>query len=915
MAIQPILVTKIHIPPPGKALVNRGRLFQKLNQSLSPDTRLVLLSAPAGYGKTTLLSSWIRQKDASFLPVWLSLDFGDNDPMRFWSYLVSAIQAECRPDVNTMVGDKHPPIASGTPSFDESFLITLLNHLAQTNEETIIVLDDYHFIQEPVIHKNVWFLIERLPEHMHLAILTRSDPPFPIARLRGRGQVLEIRQEELCFQEEEAKAFLNECLSFPLAAEDIRLLHQKTEGWASGLQLAAASIQGHTDPQKVIRSFSGSSRFILDYLVGEVLENQPPTVRNFLLRTSVLEEFTASLCQFVMSTGIGEDEAFSLTDGQDMLRYLERTNLFIVALDEERTTFRYHHLFADLLQKQLNQISPELCLPLHRRASLWFEQHGWYERAINHAITGQDYRRAAALLSNNALYIWRMGEYATLSRLIQAIPAQYLEAAPQLYLTQALLFYSSGHLPETVALLEKVESRIAQGDLEQDVVYRLHRNTAILRTMLAAYRGDVEAAQSYLGLVEAYVSGDRQAWLSDYAITRSLVLLVQGEIGATIQQLLVAIQAGKEMGTPNSLLIAAPVLIWLYRNTGKTQQASDLLRQTFVDLKIYQIGETPIFNGIYIVQASLLLQQGDIDQAEAIITPTLRSCLQQHDITNVIAGWVMLAHCQVARRNYAAAEEALMQAQVTLQDHDIPVWKASEYSGLKAWTLIEQNKLEAAQALLLERNCSSQGQVTFLNQNEYFSLALLLIKQRHFPAADKVLKDLTDLIEHTDQFGLSVGLLILRALWYVQQKPTSGSQTFAEAEALRLLDLAMDQAVTYRRFEEWMDLDDALMPLLKRLAQRRLIPDPVRWRLGQPSKPEPTRQIVQLADASLVEPLSRRELEVLRLVGEGLSNKAIAERLHVTLQTVKFHTNQIYAKLQVSSRTQAIARAQSLGIL
>lgn len=905
MDSRPILITKIHIPHPGKALVNRDRLFQRLDQCLSPDNLLVLLSAPAGYGKTTLLSSWIRQKAASLLPVWLSLDSGDNDPVRFWSYMASAILSTCRG--STSITNRSSSAAIGAPSFDETFLITLLNELAQTDEEMIIVLDDYHFIQEPAIHKNVWFLIERLPERVHLVILTRSDPPFPIARLRGRGQVLEIRQEDLCFLEEEARTFLIECMDLPLAADDIRLLHQKTEGWASGLQLAAASIQGHVDPQKMIRSFSGSSRFILDYLVSEVLENQPSTVRDFLLRTSVLEVFTASLCQFITDDTGGEDGYPSAVNGQAMLRYLEKMNLFVVALDEERTTFRYHHLFADLLQKQLKQLYPELWLPLHRQASLWFEQQEWYERAINYAITGQDYRRAAALLSKNALRIWRLGEYATLIRLIQAIPAQYLDAEPQLYLTQALLHYSSGHLRETIALLEKVEWRIGQGDLEQGIIERLRRNGAILRTMLAAYQGDIETAQSYLALVEAYISGDRQLWLSDYAITRSLVLLIQGDIGATIQQLLLAIQTGKEMGTPNSLLIAAPVLIWLYRNTGKTQQANELLRQTFTDLKLFQMGETPIFNGIYVVQASLLLQQGDVEQAEAILNQTLQSCLQQHDVSNVIGAWIMLAHCQVAQRNLLAARDRLQQVEVILQDHDIPVWKASEYVGLKAWIFIRQNKFEAAQAFLLERNCSPDGVITFLTQNEYFALALLLIKQRHFQAADGVLDGLAGLIKRTEQFGLSVLLEILRALWWAEQDH--------EAEALRLLDSALDKSETYRRFQEWLDLDDVLVPVFNRLAQHRLIPEPVRRRLIHPAKTERIWQGDPLAASSLVEPLSRRELEVLRLVGEGLSNKEIAQQLHVTLQTVKFHTNQIYAKLQVNSRTQAVAKAQSLGIL
>ncbi|HLO31941.1 MAG TPA: hypothetical protein VK249_22520, partial [Anaerolineales bacterium] len=386
-----ILATKLFIPPPRAKIVLRPRLIERLNEGLSSGCKLTLISASAGFGKTTLVSEWVA---CCKRPVaWLSLDEGDNDVTRFLTYLVSALQT-IAPNIGAgVLGVLHA--SQPQPPLLESILTALINEIITTSDNFIFVLDDYHSIDSKPVDNALTFLLEHLPPQIHLVIATREDPPLPLARLRARGQLTELRALDLRFTPSEAAEFLNQLMGLNLSAEDITALETRTEGWIAGLQLAALSMQGQTDPASFIKSFTGSHHFILDYLVEEVLQRQPEHVRNFLLQTAILDRLSSLLC----------DAVTGQQDGKGMLEALERGNLFVIPLDDQRQWYRYHHLFAEVLQAHLQEAQPDRVSMLHLRASEWYEQNGLRSDAIRHALAAKDFEGAAGLIELSGLTI------------------------------------------------------------------------------------------------------------------------------------------------------------------------------------------------------------------------------------------------------------------------------------------------------------------------------------------------------------------------------------------------------------------------------------------------------------------------------------------------------------------------------
>ncbi|HSR32549.1 MAG TPA: hypothetical protein VLY63_18465, partial [Anaerolineae bacterium] len=401
---EPLLATKLHIPPARPNLVARPRLLERLDQGLA--TRLILLSAPAGFGKTTLLSTWLAGSPSS--ASWVSLDAGDNDPVRFLNYLICALRT-IGPGVGEMTRQL---LRSPQPASIASVLTLLINELATMAKDVVAVLDDYHLIDTPAVHDIIAFLLEHLPLRMHLVIATRVDPPLPLARLRARGHLSEIREGDLRFTTEETTDFLNQTMGLRLSAEDITALEARTEGWVAGLQLAGLSLHGLAsgDVAGFIEAFAGSHRYIVDYLVEEVLSRQPEAVQAFLMQTSILDRMSGPLC----------DALTQNADGQAMLERLEKANLFLVPLDEQRRWYRYHHLLADVMHQQLQTSEPSLVLDLHRRASRWHEQNGDTDESIQHALAARDWMRAASLMDEVSYEAWLNGEIVKLQGWVKA---------------------------------------------------------------------------------------------------------------------------------------------------------------------------------------------------------------------------------------------------------------------------------------------------------------------------------------------------------------------------------------------------------------------------------------------------------------------------------------------------------------
>ncbi|MBC8450567.1 MAG: hypothetical protein H8D78_22765 [Chloroflexi bacterium] len=499
--ISPLLSTKLYVPPVRPELVPRPRLIERLNAGLH--RKLTLVSAPAGFGKTTLLSEWTQQSE--FSVAWVSLDRDDSDPARFWAYFIAALQT-----VQADVGEGALAVfQSPQPPPIEAILTTLINEIATLPDPFALVLDDYHLIQAQPIHSALAFLLDHLPPQIHLVIAGRADPPLPLARLRGRGQLTELRETDLRFTLDEAATFLNQVMGLGLSAEDVAALEARTEGWIAGLQMAALSMRGRKDIPGFIAAFTGSHRYILDYLMEEVFQQQSADVQDFLLKTSILERFTAPLCD-----AIAERE-----DSHDVLLALERANLFIVPLDESRQWYRYHRLFADLLRHRLQIAGPQDLVPhLHTRASQWYEAEGFAAGAVHHALAGSDWERAATLILDVSETMLKRGELVTLLGWLQALPAEVVRVRPQLCLTYGWALILTGQLDAAESYLGQAEGA-AQDD--------------------AALLGDIVSAQAFI----ARIRGDdsRTIELSQ----RALSLLPQDDLSA---RSIVAVNLGSLTG-------------------------------------------------------------------------------------------------------------------------------------------------------------------------------------------------------------------------------------------------------------------------------------------------------------------------------------------------------------------------------
>ena len=510
----PILATKLYIPPPRPKVVLRPRLIVLLNEGLSLSRKLTLISAPAGFGKTTLVSEWVNQKaeggkqkdelgEAVFQPssliihpskvAWLSLDEGDNEPVRFLVYLIAAVQtiaADLGAGVMAALQSPQPPLI-------ESILMALLNEITTLADNFILVLDDYHVIDSQAVDQALTFLVEHLPPQMHLVIATREDPHLPLARLRARDQLTELRAADLRFTLFEIAEFLNQVMGLKLSAEDITALETRTEGWIAGLQLAAISMQGHKDAVGFVKSFAGSHHFVLDYLVEEVLEQQPESIQTFLLRTSILERMCGSLCEAVLLAPAGS--------GQETLEYLEHANLFIVPLDNDRHWYRYHHLFRDLLRKRWGQSrTPESIAELHIRASQWYEDNGLEIESFQHAVAADAVERAARLVEGKGMPLQFRGALALVLHWLESLPAAVLDARPALWVMFASVLSMTGQLATVEPKLQAAEAALqVQRSAEPDDKTRnLIGHIAAIRALLAAVQNQPETviAQSHRAL-------------------------------------------------------------------------------------------------------------------------------------------------------------------------------------------------------------------------------------------------------------------------------------------------------------------------------------------------------------------------------------------------------------------------------
>ncbi len=899
--LNPLLATNLHVPRPRAQLVSRPELIERLQEGIQGP--LTLVSAPAGFGKTTLLAQWLVQ---SGTPVaWLSLEPEDNEPVRFLSYVIAALQT-----LDSHIGTTSLALLQmPQPAPPETVVALLTNDLViHDRRDFALVLDDYHVIEASPIHRSLAFLLEHLPPRMHLLLTTRADPPLPLARLRARGQLCEVRAAELRFTTHEVSAFLRTVMGLDLSTEAIATLESRTEGWIAGLQLAALALRGRTDVSAYLAAFTGSHRFVLDYLSEEVLARQPTPMQAFLLHTSILDRLSGPLCEAV--TGQAGSQA--------MLEALEDANLFVVALDDERRWYRFHHLFAEVLYSQLQQAKPDLVPELHRRASAWYEQHGLVIEAVQHAMATSDIELAARLIEQYSLAVALRGQVHLVLGWLNALPEALVRSRAHLCLYSALMLMFTNRLEEASARLHDAE-KCVQADLSPDFARSILGWVAAVRANLALFSGDlvgcVALAQQTLELVP-----ETEGLLRSSAATGPAhAFLVSGDVTQEVEDLVAATAAPlRATGDLFALLTSMTLLARLQVLQGRLRQAATTYEQVAHVVPGQEMLQVLVGSaGYYFGLGDLLREWNDLDEASRSLAQGMelvRGTLTV-DAHVVTQGYTALARLEMARGDYSRALATLDAfTQLAHQRHFVPHLVAHGLA-VRAQVELAQDHLAAAIRWADASGLSTEDDLSYLHEQEYLTLARVRIAQGHNDSAGNFLQDALGLLarlfedaEAKARMGSVLEILLLRALAFDAQ----GHRTQALAALERALLLA-EPAGYIRRF---VDEGEAMAALLRQAHVRGIAPGYVATLLSATGEPVSTASPLYPSDVgSLVEPLTERERAVLRLLVAGLSNTAIAQELVITIGTVKRHVNSIYGKLGVNSRTQAAARAHPLRVL
>lgn len=898
-----ILVTKLFVPATRSELVRRPRLTRLMQSGQTG--KLTLISAPAGFGKTTVVTEWLGTLDATV--AWLSLDKGDNDLARFLTYLITGL---CRVGaLESSVGAQViARLLEPQPASAESLLTALVNHLADGFPRVIVVLDDFHVIDAPDVLAAVTYLLDHLPPRLHLVVTTREDPALPLARLRARGQLTELRAADLRFSTDETTQFLVDEMGLALTADDLTALEARTEGWIAGLQLAALSLRGRPDPANLIRSFTGSHRFVLDYLVEEVLNRQTADVQRFLLQTAILDRLSGPLC----------DRVTGQRNCRDTLEALDRANLFIVPLDAERHWYRYHHLFADLLLQRLHQSHPDRVPELHARASAWYAEQNLMPEAIHHArAAGADAR--VAELAERAWPDWSVGHRAIVwLGWVSPLPVDLIRDRPVLSAAAALAHLAGGDLEAAEAQLTVAERRLELVAMDPSATapivadanqYRgLPARLAMTRAYLAQARGDAPATLRYVDRTLDLLPANDDASRATATSLKGLAHWTQGDLGAAYD----VFSKGLSLNDEN-IITGTFVLADMQMALGHLRQAESVCERGLALSR--RLGPpSPVgTETIHTALSHIHREQGDLDAAARDLD-TARALGEQIDLPDWKHRW-FIAQARL-KESQGELDQALELLDTAARHHvRTPVPDVRPITALKARILVKAGQVVEARQWAHDLGLSADDSPSYFREFEHVTLARIFIAESQLDrdpsklhAAHDLLDNLASSAEAAGRLGSLIEILVMKTLAFE-------AQTNLPA-ALKPLCKALELAEPEGFVRVFVDEGPPMAHLLYAALAAGHSPSYVQRLLE--AFPEMKRRPVNVAAETRpegLEPLSDRERDVLQLIAEGLSNQDIGDRLFLALNTVKAHTRSIYGKLGVNSRTQAIVRARALGVL
>ena len=902
-----LLATKLHIAEPRPGFLPRPRLLELLTEGTARE--LVLVCTPAGFGKTTLLADWVRHLQT---PVgWLSLDTGDNDPTRFWRYVGAALD-----EAGAGVGGSLAPLLRGSqPSPPEAVVTALINTVASHAGQVALVLDDYHLIDAAPIHRGIALLLDRLPQQLRLVIASRADPPVPLARMRARGQLAELRAADLRFSVEETATFLRQITGLQLPADSVTALGARTEGWAAGLQLAGLSLRGQADPASFVAAFSGDHRFVLDYLTEEVLAQQAEQVVRFLLETSILEQLSGPLC----------DAVTGRTDSQVLLERIERASLFLVPLDETRRWWRYHHLFADLLRARLQQDHPDRLEGLHRYAAGWLEHHGHIDAAIRHSHAAGDDTWAARLVEDNEQGHFEQNEGATVERWLAALPAELVRARPQLCLAQTVPALHRGRVDEVERWLNAAERAYA-AHAGEPLAPRPHGHAnvpafiAIERAELAKQRGDAEATIMFAQLALPLISEDDQLLRFLASWNAALGSMMLGHV-ADAEPALADIATGRRMaGDSYNAARACCTLGQVQQAQGRLGAALATCQQALE--RALATGATlPAAGVAHVSLAEILRERNELDAALTHASEGLAVCRQFSYAQWLVTGLTTLAWIHQARGDQGGALAAIAEAEQILPRPQVVTDLIFPAPAQHARLLLAHGQVAAAARWAAVQGLAAEDEPTYAREREYLVLARILLAQQAPGRALALLHRLHGLAAAQGRVGSVIKIRTVEAL----ALQASGDEPGALAALGEALTLAAPGGYVRVFADERLPVASLLAKLSTRQWDRAATVGDISSRylarlLHAFEHPAAETAEVgirrrRVAVPGLVEQLTEREAQVLGLLATGMSNRAIAGELVVALDTVKRHVSRILDKLGVANRTQAVTRARELGLL
>ncbi len=895
-----MLLTKLHIPSAGNNIVHRSELYEKLNIGLS--RKLILISAPAGFGKTTIVCDWIDQHKIP--AAWFSLDNGDNDPVDFLNYIISGIQSIYKSFGQGALKLLNSP---NRPSV-ESIAGLLINEILTIDQNFLLVLDDFHLIMSSEVLKLVTYLLEHLPGNIHLAILTRSDPALAVSKLRSQHQLVELRASDLSFSANEISVLFNKKLKLSLSADDVDVLEAKTEGWIAGIQLTAISMQGRGDISGFIRDLKGDNRYIMDYLMEEVLKIQPDDFKEFLLQTSILEQMSASLCNDILNR----------INSQQILETLDKNNMFVIPLDEERTWYRYHHLFAELLKQRLKQKDKSTLINLHNKASDWFHNNDMPLLAIEHAIQTENFEKSIQFLGEIVESMWRNGQHAAIMKYGDLLPDELIKKNADFCLYYAWILIITGQIRKAEPFLvsaEKITTQIIHNtnSPERDVQYnkKLLGKISVAFAYMNSLTVNTGRIFDYSKTAMENLSEDDPLWYSwgQYAIGIAEIFRENfSECSKAFEGALVYAKKSGNIFLISSIasrLSALEARMGLYTTSYK--RCSDLI--AFMKESGYsQITKSEsTFTGLYSFMAGVESMRTDFDDALESIKTAYSSCKTESDNTFKVNMLVIYALTLYGRGDIAGVKKMLNEADDILKQNIIFPSSMAMYIAMKGFMLIEENELEKANQFFKANGLEFDKKISYSDDFGYCPYALLLIIERKFNEAETLLLKLLNLAQAANRIERIIEIKVIFAIF--------NKVTGKKEKALINLIEALEDAACDNILMSFVLYHSRISDLLKEV-----------FRIQATTKTNIPKKLIDKLKLALEKRekfkkinaesgLSDRELDTLKLIAEDMTNQEIADRLFISLNTVKTHLKNVFLKLEADSRTKAVDKARELGLI